>query len=54
VSGIQVITGIGVIPMILTQIHYKKIVVTAIEVEIPRGRIGLNYLSKFVCTKWAI
>ena len=24
VSGIQVITGIGVIPMILTQIHYKK------------------------------
>ena len=22
--------------------------------KIPRGRIGLNYLSKFVCTQWAV
>ena len=28
--------------------------VFVIEVEIPRGRIGLNYLSKFVWIKWAV
>ena len=28
--------------------------ITPIEVEIPRGRIGLNYLSKFVRTQWAV
>ena len=25
-----------------------------LEKGIPRGRIGLNYLFKFVCTKWAV
>ena len=25
-----------------------------LEKGMPRGRIGLNYLSKFVCTKWAV
>ena len=28
--------------------------VLQIEVEIPRGRIVLNDLSKFVYTKWAV
>ena len=27
---------------------------STLEKEIPRGRIGLNYLSKFVCTQWAV
>ena len=27
---------------------------STIEVEIPKGRIGLNYLSKFVWTQWAV
>ena len=34
--------------------YWKVLITQTIEVEIPRGRIGLNYLSKFVCTKWAV
>ena len=36
--------------------HSEKIKTNkkTIEVDIPRGRTGLNYLPKFVCTKWAV
>ena len=28
--------------------------ITSLEKEIPRVILGLNYLSKFVCTQWAV
>ena len=32
----------------------KCYIICLLEKGIPRGIIGLNYLSKFVCTQWAV
>ena len=51
---IGLVTTLNDIRKITNFISLLPVSPPSIEVEIPRGRIGLNYLSKFVCTQWAV